>query len=116
MIQTMFLGRVDYERRERKGQLPDGRGETGRRGAGDAGARPRRARRRRLRRHGRGGAGARARALPGHWIAGDDARAARARATLARIGEAVRPLAEGRSAEALRVADYAAVRQAGYPA
>jgi len=118
MIQTMFLGRVDYERLERKGQLPDLVEKTvaavraeleqsrkhasalavaGFAGFGDA-------------------APARGRCLPGYWIDGDDPRAASARDVLARISDAIAPLAEGRSDEDLRIADYAAVRQAGYPA
>ena len=56
------------------------------------------------------------RPLPGYWIDGDDAAAA-SRARGARAHQAaVAPLAAGRSEEDLRVADYAAVRQAGYPA
>ena len=35
---------------------------------------------------------------------------------LRRIHEAAQPLSAGESEEALRVADYAAVTQAGYPA
>jgi 3-hydroxyacyl-CoA dehydrogenase/enoyl-CoA hydratase/3-hydroxybutyryl-CoA epimerase len=118
MIQTMFLGRVDYERLERKGQLPNlveptvaaVRNEL-ERSRGDADA---------LAAAGFAGVGdaapPRERCLPGYWIAGDDARAKAARAVLARIGEAVGPLGAGRSDEELRIADYAAVRQAGYPA
>ena len=118
MIQTMFIGRLDYERLERKGQLPEivertiaaVRGELDR-SRGDAAA---------LAASGFAGMGeaapARQRCLPGYWIDSDDARARIARAALARIGEAVRPLGAGRSEEELRIADYAAVRQAGYPA
>jgi 3-hydroxyacyl-CoA dehydrogenase/enoyl-CoA hydratase/3-hydroxybutyryl-CoA epimerase len=54
--------------------------------------------------------------LPGYWIDGDDPRAETARGVLDRIRGATAPLADGRSDEELRVADYAAVRQAGYPA
>jgi 3-hydroxyacyl-CoA dehydrogenase/enoyl-CoA hydratase/3-hydroxybutyryl-CoA epimerase len=118
MIQTMFLGRVDYERLERKGQLPDVVEKTVAavrdvlaRSRGDAEA---------LAAAGFVGMGeaspARERCLPGQWIASDDASARAARAAIARIGEAVGPLGAGRSEEELRIADYAAVRQAGYPA
>ena len=118
MVQTMFLGRVDYERLERKGQLPDVVEQTIAavrsglaRSPDDADA---------LAAAGFAGESAvppvRDRCLPGYWIAGDDARAKTARAVLRRIGEAVAPLGAGRSEEDLRVADYAAVRQAGYPA
>ena len=58
----------------------------------------------------------RERVRPGYWIESDDARAAHALAVLKRIHDAVAPLAVGRTDEDLRVADYAAVRQAGYPA
>jgi 3-hydroxyacyl-CoA dehydrogenase/enoyl-CoA hydratase/3-hydroxybutyryl-CoA epimerase len=118
MIQTMFLGRVDYERLERKGQLPDLVEKTiaavrseldlsrrhadalaaaGFTGFGDAEP-------------------ARVRLAPGRWIDGDDTRALTARGVLARVAEAVGPLSQGRSDADLRIADYAAVRQAGYPA
>jgi 3-hydroxyacyl-CoA dehydrogenase/enoyl-CoA hydratase/3-hydroxybutyryl-CoA epimerase len=117
MIQTQFLGRVDYERLERKGQLPDlvaatvaavlGELERSRDHASA------------LARAGFFGCGEAApvamRPLPGYWIDGDDAAATAAREALARISAAVAPLAEGRLDEELRVADYAAVRQAGYP-
>jgi len=118
MIQTMFLGRVDYERLERKGQLPDVVEKTVAavrdvlaHSRGDADA---------LAAAGFAGMGeaspVRERCLLGQWIAGDDPRARVARAALERIGEAVAPLGAGRSEEELRIADYAAVRQAGYPA
>jgi 3-hydroxyacyl-CoA dehydrogenase/enoyl-CoA hydratase/3-hydroxybutyryl-CoA epimerase len=118
MIQTMFLGRVDYERLERKRQLPDlvektvaavrtvlsdakteagalaAAGFTSPAGANFVRERPR----------------------PGYWIEGDDGRAAQALAALKQIYDAVAPLAVGRTDEDLRVADYAAVRLAGYPA
>jgi 3-hydroxyacyl-CoA dehydrogenase/enoyl-CoA hydratase/3-hydroxybutyryl-CoA epimerase len=59
---------------------------------------------------------ARERCQPGYWIDSEDPRAADAREVLARINDAAGPLREGRSDEELRIADYAAVRQAGYPA
>jgi 3-hydroxyacyl-CoA dehydrogenase/enoyl-CoA hydratase/3-hydroxybutyryl-CoA epimerase len=118
MIQTMFLGRVDYERLERRGQLPEIVEKTVAavrdalaQSPGEADA---------LACAGFAGMSAaspvRERCLPGQWIAGEDARAKLARAALARIGEAVAPLRAGRSEQELRIADYAAVRQAGYPA
>jgi 3-hydroxyacyl-CoA dehydrogenase/enoyl-CoA hydratase/3-hydroxybutyryl-CoA epimerase len=118
MIQTMFLGRVDYERLERKQQLPEVvaatvaavRGEL-ERSRDRAGA---------MALAGFSGFGEAApvatRPLKGYWIDGDDDAATSAREGLARIQAAVAPLGEGRSDEDLRVADYAAVRQAGYPA
>ena len=118
MIQTMFLGRVDFERLERNQQLPDvvektvaavravlsdskeDMGALAAAGfASPAGADC-------VREHVR----------PGYWIESDDARAAQALAALKRIHDAVAPLAVGRSDEDLRVADYAAVRKASYPA
>ena len=51
----------------------------------------------------------------GYWIDGDDPRAARSLEILKQIQDAVAPLAGGRTAEELRVADYAAIRQTGYP-
>jgi 3-hydroxyacyl-CoA dehydrogenase/enoyl-CoA hydratase/3-hydroxybutyryl-CoA epimerase len=115
MVQTMFLGRVDYERLERKGQLPDfvekiisvvrqelGDDAPALAAAGFAGfgeAAPQRERR-----------------LPGYWLDGEHPHARAARETLAKISAAVAPLGQGRSDEELRVADYAAVRLAGYPA
>jgi 3-hydroxyacyl-CoA dehydrogenase / enoyl-CoA hydratase / 3-hydroxybutyryl-CoA epimerase len=118
MIQTMFLGRVDYERLERKQQLPKvaeavvslvktqlekARGSApalaaaGFAGLGQA-------------------APARHSQQDGYWIEGEDASAHAALAVLRSIHDSARPLADGESDEALRVADYAAVAQAGYPA
>ena len=53
---------------------------------------------------------------PGYWIESEDATARSALAALRRIHDAAHDLAAGASDEALRVADYAAVTQAGYPA
>jgi 3-hydroxyacyl-CoA dehydrogenase / enoyl-CoA hydratase / 3-hydroxybutyryl-CoA epimerase len=118
MIQTMFLGRVDFERLERKQQLPDlvektiaavGGVLSDAKADGDALAA---AGFRSL-----GSAQAvRERALPGYWIDGEDARAVNALALLRRIHDAVSPLTVGRTDQDLRVADYAAVKHAGYPA
>ena len=118
MIQTMFLGRVDYERLERRQQLPEIAAATvagvreildGAKADADA-----------LAAAGFAGQGSaepvRSRARKGLWIESDDARAQRALAVVRRIGQATARLAEGGSKEDLRVADYAAVRQAGYPA
>ena len=118
MIQTMFLGRVDYERLERKGALPKIADATvalvkseieKARAAAPA-----------LAAAGFGGVGKasplREREQPGYWIESEDATARVALAVLRHIYEAARPLAAGESDEALRVADYAAVTQAGYPA
>jgi 3-hydroxyacyl-CoA dehydrogenase/enoyl-CoA hydratase/3-hydroxybutyryl-CoA epimerase len=58
----------------------------------------------------------RERQQPGYWLEGDDEAARAALGVLQRIYDAALPLAAGESDEALRVADYAAVTQAGYPA
>jgi 3-hydroxyacyl-CoA dehydrogenase/enoyl-CoA hydratase/3-hydroxybutyryl-CoA epimerase len=119
MIQTLFLGRVDYERLERKQQLPalveqsvaaarsvldrskmhiEALALAGFDGLGEARPSPVRERQR-----------------PDFWIDGEDPRAVRALAVLEQIHAAVAPLAAGRSHEELRVADYAVIRQTGYP-
>jgi 3-hydroxyacyl-CoA dehydrogenase/enoyl-CoA hydratase/3-hydroxybutyryl-CoA epimerase len=117
MIQTMFLGRVDYERLERKQEVPEAaqaavalvRAEVEKASAPLA-----------LAAAGFAGFGKAAplrdRQQPGYWIEGEDELARAALAVLRRIHDAARPLAAGQSEEALRVADYAAVTQAGYPA
>ncbi len=118
MIQTMFLGRVDYERLDRIYELP----EVARAAVAlvkselensddEASA---------LAATGFGGLGKappmRDRQQPGYWVEGDDPPARSALAVLRRIHDAAQVLAAGQSEEALRVADYAAVTQAGYPA
>ena len=119
MIQTLFLGRVDYERLERKGQLPDLVGKVvaavravldSEKVAGEALAAAGFESA-----HGVHIAPLRQREQSGYWIDGDDPRAKRSLAILKQIHDAVSPLAEGRSAEELRVVDYAAIRQTGYP-
>lgn len=119
MIQTLFLGRLDYERMERKAELPDVVGKAVAavrmvldRAKADAGA---------LTAAGFSGLGGqspspvRERERPGYWVESEDARAGRALAVLKDIRDAVVPLAAGRSEEELRVADYAVIRQTGYP-
>lgn len=119
MIQTLFLGRVDYERLERKGQLPDlvGKVVAAVRAVLD---------REKTDTEALAVAGfesldgvridpLRQREQSGYWIDGDDPRAARSLEILKQIQDAVAPLAEGCSGEELRVADYAAIRQTGYP-
>jgi len=119
MIQTLFLGRVDYERLERKGQLPDLVRKV------IAAIRPV-LDREKADTEALVAAGfesldgvriepLRQREQSGYWIDGDDPRAARSLAILKQIHDAAAPLAEGASVEELRVADYAAIRQTGYP-
>jgi len=79
MIQTLFLGKTDYDRTARKGDVPAFVTE----------------------------ALAAARAAAGDF---EDP------AVLARIGRAVEPWRAGRSPEDLRMADYAVVKETGYPA
>ena len=118
MIQTMFLARVDYERLERKQQLPDlvpatlAAVRAVLEGAGDEADA-----------HAAAGfsgfgevAPVRECQLPGYWLEGADPRARRAMDIVKKIRAATAPLGEGKSEEDLRVADFAAVRQAGYPA
>ncbi len=121
MIQTQFLGRVDYDRLVRKGQLPAFVGKVVAKvraildqakpeaealaAAGFTGL-------------DREVAPVRTRVAPGYWVEGADGdpRAARALAVLDRISEAVSPWAATRSHEDLRIADYAVIRETGYPA
>jgi 3-hydroxyacyl-CoA dehydrogenase / enoyl-CoA hydratase / 3-hydroxybutyryl-CoA epimerase len=118
MIQTMFLGRVDFERLERKHELPEVAQAAAalvkaeiEKASGASAA---------LAAAGFAGLGKaaplRLRQQPGYWIEGDDEPARAALAVLRRIHDAAQPLAAGQSEEALRVADYAAVTQSGFPA
>jgi 3-hydroxyacyl-CoA dehydrogenase/enoyl-CoA hydratase/3-hydroxybutyryl-CoA epimerase len=118
MIQTMFLGRVDFERLERKHELPEvAQAATAlvkaevEKASGATAA---------LAAAGFAGLGKavplRDRQQPGYWIEGDDEPARAALAVLRRIHDAAQHLAAGQSEEALRVADYAAVTQSGFPA
>ena len=98
MIQTMFLGRVDYERLERKGRLPDLVEQTVAAVRDGLKANPQHAAA--LAAAGFAGMGEaaplRERRLPGYWIGERRSRARRSRAgALARIGEAARPLGQG---------------------
>jgi 3-hydroxyacyl-CoA dehydrogenase/enoyl-CoA hydratase/3-hydroxybutyryl-CoA epimerase len=121
MIQTLFLGKTDYERLSRKGQIPgfvaeviaaarssveeanigaDALAAVGFTGTDLPRPAP-------VRQH----------TLPGYWVTGDDSdpRRTRAQALLKRISEAVAPWCANRSREELRIADYAVVRELGYP-
>lgn len=120
MIRTLFLGKADYERLNRKQQMPafvaevvatvraiaeqaadcaDALAAAGFRGVGGGKV-----------------ATARNRPLPGYWIEeGDDPLRTKALVVLRRISEAVAPWSAEHTQEELRVADYAATREAGYP-
>jgi 3-hydroxyacyl-CoA dehydrogenase/enoyl-CoA hydratase/3-hydroxybutyryl-CoA epimerase len=118
MIQTMFLGRIDTERLERTRRLPDLATATiaAVRGVLDQSRDKAEA----LAAAGFADFGeaepVRSRLTPGYWIDSDDPRAAAARDVLKRINETVEPLGRGRSDEERRVADFATVTRAGFPA
>jgi 3-hydroxyacyl-CoA dehydrogenase/enoyl-CoA hydratase/3-hydroxybutyryl-CoA epimerase len=57
----------------------------------------------------------RSRATSGYWIDGPGEESAAARSIFERIGTALAPLAGSRSAGELRLADYAIVKETGYP-
>src|SRR5882672_4946901 len=120
MIQTLFLGKTDYERLSKKGLTPgfvaevvsaarsiveeanigaDALAAVGFARAADV-------------------AHLRQRALPGYWVTSDDGdpRQTPALALLKRISDAVAPWTANRSPEEMRIADYAVVRELGYPA
>jgi len=120
MIQTLFLGKTDYERLSKKGLTPgfvaevvsvarsiveeanigaDALAAVGFARAADV-------------------APLRQRALPGYWVTSDDGdpRRTPALALLKQISDAVAPWTANRSPEEMRIADYAVVRELGYPA
>lgn len=113
MIASLFLAKTEYERLARRGNLPPFldpiiaavRGALDREDAAV------------LAKAGFPGAGAapvRDRAGPGYWLDGaDGADAGRA---LARVGEAVAPALAALGPDERRLADYAVVRETGYPA
>jgi 3-hydroxyacyl-CoA dehydrogenase / enoyl-CoA hydratase / 3-hydroxybutyryl-CoA epimerase len=122
MIRTLFLGKTEYERLKRKSQTPAFVGEVvnavhaiiaqaGVDAAALAAAGFDNAERGRV-------APVRDRARPGYWIdsAVEDPRRGRALAVLDRISEAVSAWATDRAPAELQVADYAVVRETGYPA
>jgi 3-hydroxyacyl-CoA dehydrogenase / enoyl-CoA hydratase / 3-hydroxybutyryl-CoA epimerase len=121
MIQTLFLGKTDYERLNRRGQIPgfvaeviaaarlivdeanigaDALAAVGFTGTDLPRVAP-----------------VRQTTLPGYWVIGDDGdpRRTKALALLERISEKVAPWTANRSHEELRIADYAVVRELGYP-
>jgi 3-hydroxyacyl-CoA dehydrogenase/enoyl-CoA hydratase/3-hydroxybutyryl-CoA epimerase len=122
MIRTLFLGKTEFERLKRKNAIPgfvaqvvDAARAVVEKASEDAEA--------------LAAAGfvntARSRvapvgdrAAPGYWIdsAVEDPRRAKALAVLDRIGQAVAPFAAGRTPTELQIADYAIVRETGYPA
>ena len=115
MIQTLFLAKTEYDRAVRRDAIPDfvkdavaaAKEVIGEQGRSEAG--------RRLGFEGAQGDPVRTRSLPGYWVDGPDEDARNARALLDRIGAAVLPLGQGRAEAELRLADYAIVRETGYP-
>jgi 3-hydroxyacyl-CoA dehydrogenase/enoyl-CoA hydratase/3-hydroxybutyryl-CoA epimerase len=122
MIQTMFLGRTDYDRLGRGGQLPAFIADyvsAARSVIESADVDPSL-----LAAIGFARAGLpalaplRRRTLPGYWLQGgaDDPRRRPALQLMQQISAATAPHARHRTAEELRMADYAVVRELGYPA
>jgi 3-hydroxyacyl-CoA dehydrogenase/enoyl-CoA hydratase/3-hydroxybutyryl-CoA epimerase len=121
MIQSLFLGKTDYDRRAKRGELPDFVGEVlavvqavlsenekhraalGATGFSRMADRPPPARRR---------------AEPGYWVDDEiaDGQRRAARAVLQEISVALTPMADRLSTDEQRLADYAAIRDVGYPA
>jgi 3-hydroxyacyl-CoA dehydrogenase/enoyl-CoA hydratase/3-hydroxybutyryl-CoA epimerase len=122
MIHSLFLGKTDYDRRAKRGELPDFVGEVlavvqavvsaneKHRAASSAAGFSRMA--------DRPPQPARHRAQPGYWVDDDidDGQRCAARAVLGEISAAVTPMAARLSIDEQRIADYAAIRDAGYPA
>jgi 3-hydroxyacyl-CoA dehydrogenase / enoyl-CoA hydratase / 3-hydroxybutyryl-CoA epimerase len=122
MIRTLFLGKTEFERLKRKNAIPgfvaqvvDAARAVVEKASEDAEALAAagfvNTARSRV-------APVRDRAAPGYWIdsAVEDPRRAKALAVLDRIGQAVAPFAAGRTPTELQIADYAIVRETGYPA
>jgi 3-hydroxyacyl-CoA dehydrogenase/enoyl-CoA hydratase/3-hydroxybutyryl-CoA epimerase len=122
MIRSMFFGKSDYDRRAKRGELPDvvrdvvtavqavlSANDTYGAALSAAGF---------SRMAGRPPQAARRRAWPGYWIDDDvaDLQRSAARAVLQEISAAVAPMAERLSTDEQRLADYATIRDAGYPA
>ena len=113
MIQTLFLGKLDYERAERKGAVPD---KVTKAIADLSACIAERLDHPAMRSAGFPGmplaAPARTRSLPGYWL---DSEAGEARRRLNEIAGQARRLADTLSAGEGRMADYAIVRQTGFP-
>ena len=117
MIQTLFLGKTHYERLTRKDQLPYFVPEIVAAARGAIRAIPD------VTRAMAGFAGCvsgvdpvRPHTQPGYWLDGAFATAQAARQALAAVSDAVAPLSEGLEPDERRLADYAVVKEAGYPA
>lgn len=114
MIQGLFLARTDYDRRQKRGEMPAFVAPVVAAARRVIEASPLDA----LASAGFAGAAAvaplRRRAEPGYWV--DTAPGAAARASLDAISDAVLAVAPGLAPDERRLADYAVVREAGYPA
>lgn len=115
MIQTLFLAKTDYDRAARRDAMPDFVKEAVGAAAEAVGGAAQGPAGRRLGFAGVRGEPVRTRTLPGYWVDGSGEDAREARALLERIGAAVLPLAQGRTPAELRLADYAIVKEIGYP-
>jgi 3-hydroxyacyl-CoA dehydrogenase/enoyl-CoA hydratase/3-hydroxybutyryl-CoA epimerase len=122
MIQTVFLGKADYERRRKRGEMPSVVDEVLRTVQGVLSGR-----------HAESTALAsvgftrveeaavgpvRQRAAPGYWVLDDAADPLRQAAltVLREIAEAVKPFVERLTESERRLADYAVISELGYPA
>ena len=115
MIQTLFLGKTDHDRRRKRGELPAFVADVVAAVRQVVAASPAEV----LVCAGFVGVAALAPPLPGraptgYWV--DSPAGAAAAAVLAKIGDAVQAAAPDLSPDDRRLADYAAVRDAGYPA
>ena len=112
MIQSLFLAKTDYDRRQKRDEMPpfvskavaaaQSIAAVSTNGLASAGF------------VGGGAAPVRERAEHGYWV--DTDAGAPARAILESISDAVLAIAPGLSPDDRRLADYAVVRDAGYPA
>jgi 3-hydroxyacyl-CoA dehydrogenase/enoyl-CoA hydratase/3-hydroxybutyryl-CoA epimerase len=121
MIQSVFLGKADYERRSKRGEMPGVVAEvigairtvldahsahnTALAAVGFSGVLPK-------------PMPVRQRAFPGYWVLEEGADPVRlaAKAVLAQIDAAVKPFEDRLSQSERRLVDYAAIHELGYPA
>lgn len=122
MIQTMFLGRTDFDRFKKSGAQPTFVSEyvaAARAAFESASVDPAVLSAMGFTRPGLPTvAPLRRQTLPGYWLNGndDDPRRRPALELVRRISAAIAPVAKGLTPEQLRLADYAVVRELGYPA
>jgi len=122
MIHSMFLGKTDYDRRAKRGELPDHVGDVLAAIRSVLSANENHAAALRAAGFSQIAQGspqpARYRAERGYWVEDDivDAQRYAARAVLQEISAAVTPMMARLSIDEQRLADYAAIRDAGYPA